>query len=163
MKDFSKCNVLDILSQSIPAVYIDRIVSFDFENKLLIGEKYINEEEHLLQGHFPGNPVVPAIFTIEALSQACHLCGFAVMECDPTIPQIKDPSEHLTIKVNLRLINKVNPKDTILLQARLKEVINMVSIFHVKAINKSNNKTVAIGEIMGIARKINGEAENQTE
>ncbi|MCE5175078.1 MAG: hypothetical protein ABFC90_10255 [Bacteroidales bacterium] len=163
MIDFSKYNVLDILSQATPAVYIDRIVSFDDDSKQLVAEKYIGEDEHLLQGHFPDNPVVPAIFTIEALSQACHLCGFAICESDPHIPHISKKSEHLAIKVNIRFKNKANPKDTLLLQARLVEVVNMVSIFKVKAINKANHKTVAAGEIMGIARIINGEAENQTE
>lgn len=163
MKDFSKCDVLDILSQAPPAVYIDKIVSFDLDNKMLIGEKHIDEKEYLLHGHFPGNPVVPAIFTIEALSQACHLCGYAITESDPDTPHIHGKSEHLAIKVNIRFKNKIHPNDTILLQAILVEVINRVSIFKVKASNKANNTIVAIGEIMGIARILNGEAENHTE
>lgn len=162
MIDFSKHHVLDMLSQAPPAVYIDRIVSFDPVSKQLVGEKYISEKEHLLQGHFPGNPVVPAIFTIEALSQACHLCGYAVQECNPEA-SLKEPAEHLAIKVNIRFRNKIKPKDTLLLQAQLIEVINKVSIFRVKAISKANTNTVAVGEIYGVARRINGEAENQKE
>jgi len=163
MTDFSKYNVLDILSQAPPAVYIDRIISFDYDSRLLIAEKYISENEYLLQGHFPGNPVVPAIFTIEALSQACHLCGFAVNECNPEWVRIKGLTEHLSIKTNIKFRHKVSPKDTLLLESKLIEVINMVSIFNVKAINKATNKIIASGKIMGVANKINGEAENQTE
>ena len=160
MIDFRKCNVLDILSQRPPAVYVDRIVSFDMITKMLVAEKYVREDEHLLQGHFYNNPVVPAILTIEALSQACHLCGYAVTESDPDYVPVKGPHEHLAISINVKFKNKVAPMDTLLLYARFKEYVNMVSVYSVKAINKFDNKIVAVGEIIGIAKKINGEAEN---
>lgn len=162
MTNFSQINVLDILSQKPPAVYVDRILSYDSVSKTLIAEKYISSGEHLLKGHFDGNPVVPAIFTIEALSQACFLCGYAVTR---SVHDYLDKGvyEHLAISINVKFKNKAIAEDTLLLQAKFKDYVNAVSIYGVKAIMKSNGRIVATGEIMGLARIIDGEAENHAE
>lgn len=61
--------VMDIIPNRFPIFFIDRV------DELVPGEhvvctKNVTINEHVFQGHFPGEPVLPGVFIIEALAQA---------------------------------------------------------------------------------------------
>lgn len=68
----SREQVLEILPHRAPMLFVDTV------SRLLPGveiraEFYVNPELPALQGHFPGEPVFPGIFTAEAAAQAADL------------------------------------------------------------------------------------------
>ncbi len=44
---------------------------------------HVKDENVFLEGHFPGNPIVPGVILIEAMGQASGILGFKTMNKTP--------------------------------------------------------------------------------
>ena len=64
---------IEQIKQIIPhrdsMLMVDCIEQLDQEAGTVVGTKTFTGEEEFFKGHFPGNPVVPGVFLIEALAQ----------------------------------------------------------------------------------------------
>jgi beta-hydroxyacyl-ACP dehydratase FabZ len=58
----------DLLLHRYPILLVDRILEIE-EGKRIVGLKNFTVNEPCLQGHFPGNPVVPGTVLIESMAQ----------------------------------------------------------------------------------------------
>jgi 3-hydroxyacyl-[acyl-carrier-protein] dehydratase len=71
----SKAGAMDILQiQAIlphrfPFLLIDRVVQIDRKKKI-VALKNVTINEPFFAGHFPGNPIMPGVLTVEAMAQA---------------------------------------------------------------------------------------------
>lgn len=68
--------IMKILPHRYPLLLIDRITELE-PMVLARGYKNVTANEPVFQGHFPGNPLLPGVYMIEALAQ---LGGAAVMQ-----------------------------------------------------------------------------------
>ena len=59
---------MEILPHRPPMLLVDEILEMD-ENHV-VGALHLTGDEFFFQGHFPGNPIMPAVFRLEALAQA---------------------------------------------------------------------------------------------
>lgn len=60
--------VQGILPQRYPFLLVDRILSMEAGRKVK-GLKNLTVNEPFFQGHFPGEPIMPAVLIIEAMAQ----------------------------------------------------------------------------------------------
>ena len=68
--------IFEILPHRYPMLLVDRILEFE-PMKRVRGYKNITYNEHSFTGHFPGNPLLPGVYMIEAMAQ---LGGAVVLE-----------------------------------------------------------------------------------
>ena len=69
----NKEQIMEILPHRPPMLLVDEILEMD-ENHV-VGALHLTGDEFFFQGHFPGNPIMPAVFRLEALAQAASFCA----------------------------------------------------------------------------------------
>ncbi|WP_430813303.1 bifunctional UDP-3-O-[3-hydroxymyristoyl] N-acetylglucosamine deacetylase/3-hydroxyacyl-ACP dehydratase [Carboxylicivirga sp. RSCT41] len=108
------CDINDIkrlLPHRPPFLLIDKII--ELGEKHIIGIKNVTMNEPFFVGHFPDEPVMPAVLQIEAMAQAG---GIFILS------QLEDPGSYSTyfLKIdNVKLRKKVVPGDTIIFKLEL--------------------------------------------
>lgn len=74
-------DIVKILPHRYPFLLVDRILSYDLERGIIIGQKNATINEAFFQGHFPDAPIMPGVLILEALAQVggvlVHLKGCA--------------------------------------------------------------------------------------
>ncbi len=60
--------IMEVLPHRYPMLLVDRITHFE-TMKHARGYKNLTINEHFFQGHFPGMPMMPGVYMIEALAQ----------------------------------------------------------------------------------------------
>jgi UDP-3-O-[3-hydroxymyristoyl] N-acetylglucosamine deacetylase / 3-hydroxyacyl-[acyl-carrier-protein] dehydratase len=65
-------DIMAVLPHRYPFLMVDRIISFESENKC-VGVKSVTVNEPFFQGHFPGHPVMPGVLQVEAMAQVASI------------------------------------------------------------------------------------------
>jgi 3-hydroxyacyl-[acyl-carrier-protein] dehydratase len=78
MKTITSAELLDILPHRYPFLMIDRVLDYDENNLTAIKNFTVNEP--YVQGHFPGNHIMPGVMMIEAMAQASTVLAFKYVE-----------------------------------------------------------------------------------
>ncbi|MGH9803254.1 MAG: 3-hydroxyacyl-ACP dehydratase FabZ, partial [Blastocatellia bacterium] len=61
--------IQQIIPHRYPMLLIDRVVEIE-PMKRIVAIKNVTMNEQVFQGHFPGAPVYPGVYIIEAMAQA---------------------------------------------------------------------------------------------
>ena len=71
-------DVQAILPHRFPFLFIDNVIEFE-KGETIHCQKLVSNCDPILQGHFPGNPILPGVVQVEAMAQAAvvlaHLSG----------------------------------------------------------------------------------------
>lgn len=76
----------EILPHRYPFLLIDRWVEAsggtkeDRKGRKVKAYKNLTYNEAFFQGHFPGEPIMPGVLSLEALAQASAICGYIPLE-----------------------------------------------------------------------------------
>ncbi len=93
------------LPHRAPMLLVDEL-TID-ENRVAHGTYHVRGDEFFLQGHFPGNPVVPGVIICEIMGQACSILLGDIL-------QGKTP--YFTGIDKVRFKQKVYPGDTLVVK-----------------------------------------------
>ena len=102
--------ILNLLPHRYPFLLVDKILEQE-ENKI-VGVKNVTINEPFFQGHFPGHPVMPGVFIIEAMAQTGGVLMFSKEENKGKMPLFAGidkarfkkpvyPGDQLIIKVEI--------------------------------------------------------------
>ena len=78
----SKEEILRYLPHRDPFLFIDEVITID-EGNNIHAVMNVRHDSLFLEGHFPGNPIVPGVILIEAMGQASGILGFMTMKKTP--------------------------------------------------------------------------------
>lgn len=112
----------------IDSVYVD-------EQGQACGSYTVQGDEFFLQGHFPGNPVVPGVILCEMMAQTCSIL---------LAERCKGQTPYLTSISNIKFRNVVKPRDTIMFECKIEKEKQV--FFFAKGKGMVNGKVCVEGE-----------------
>lgn len=106
----NKTEIEKILPHRAPMLLLDTAELIEGE---AVGTYTVRGDEFFLQGHFPGNPVVPGVILCEMMAQACCVLLQNDMKGKMT--------PYFTGLTKVKFREKVIPSDTVTLKCRVEK------------------------------------------
>ena len=123
-----------IIPHREPMLLIDNVDMV--EENLVYATYHVNGDEFFLQGHYPGNPVVPGVILCEIMAQS---------SCLLVMKALKDRTPFYAGIDKARFKKQVKPGDTIEIYANITNSRGL--LFYVHAEAKVNGQVCASGEL----------------
>ncbi len=95
-----------------PMLMVDCIEQMDLDAGTVTGTKHLTGDEMFFPGHFPGNPVMPGVFLIEALAQTGAVAILSKEE-------FRGKTGYFASWDKIKFRRKVVPGDTLTLKVKL--------------------------------------------
>jgi len=124
--------IKNILPHREPMLLIDET---EFDGETAVGRYTVRGDEFFLQGHFPGNPVVPGVILCEMMAQSACLLVDAAGKYTPYFTGIK----------NVRFRGKVTPGDTVTFKSQL--MAQKGAFYFIKSSGHIGDKLCVSGEL----------------
>jgi len=130
--------ILEKLPHAFPFRMIDRVLEIE-EGKKAIALKNVTIDEPYFLGHFPKEPILPAVLIVEAMAQTGGLAFHSSFEREEGIPVLARVEE-------FRLKKRVIPGDQLIIEA---EVLHTYSgMAKVKVLARVKGEAVAEGTLI---------------
>lgn len=111
MSLLSTREIMEIIPHRQPMLLIDTIEELE-PGKRGVGKKCVSYNEPYFAGHFPNEPVMPGVLTIEALAQ---VGAVIILSC----PQFKGKTAYFAAINNAKFKQKILPGDVVMLEVEM--------------------------------------------
>ncbi len=109
----NKDEIKKIIPHRDPMLLVDEVVQMEAETSITT-RFYVDPEREIFKGHFPGDPVLPGVYTVEVMAQTADIL---ILSCSRYAG--KTP---LFLGIDrVRFLSKIKPGDTLEIHAELAE------------------------------------------
>lgn len=143
----TSAEILDILPHRYPFLMIDRVL--DYDENTLTAMKNFTANEPYVQGHFPGNHIMPGVMMIEAMAQASTLLAFKYLQNNDLLQDFYTGNILFTAADQVRFKKVVVPGDQLIIHTKL--IRHARKIFEFDAAALVDNITVSHGRLKAVA------------
>lgn len=138
--------ILTYLPQRYPILMIDKVISI-VPGKSIVALKNVTINEPYFLGHFPGKPIMPGVFILEAMAQATGILALHANK-----ERNKEGFLYLFAGIDkARFKRPVLPGDQLRLEATALKVKG--DIWKCKVVAKVSSDLVCEAELMGVGIK----------
>jgi beta-hydroxyacyl-ACP dehydratase FabZ len=134
------------LPHRYPFLLVDRILELE-PGKRAVGVKNVTVNEDFFNGHFPGNPIMPGVLTIEAMAQVAGILALVTTENSGKLALIAGIDK-------MRFRRPVVPGDQLVTEVTMLKIKN--DIGRVKVVGRVDGAVVAEGEYLFVLRPDQG-------
>ena len=137
-----------ILPHRDPLLFVDAVDAIDLENRRIQGKFILRPEDPTFRGHFPGDPVYPGAFQIEAMGQLGLCLAHFVTKNTVSISEDAKPIAVRALRVHhAQYIDAVLPGDVIETYAALLEEDGMTATCTGQMVKGGRVVSLAIQEV----------------
>ena len=141
LPSINKDKILTLLPHRDPMLLIDNLYNI-VPMKSGLGHLKLNEDRFFLQGHFPGQPVMPGVLIVESFGQAA--AALAAYSLDPKI--VEDKLVYLMSVQSAKFRKPVLPPCDLYLDCKVDKIKG--KIWRYKGTAYCNNEKMAEAEWM---------------
>ena len=121
----NKSQIKDIIPQRDPILLVDEVLEMD-PGISIKSTFFVSPQMEIFKGHFPENPVLPGVYTVEALAQTSDILLLSFDKYKGKIPYF--------IGINdVKFKRKIVPGDTIFMESKISKIVEEKSIVSCEA------------------------------
>ncbi len=108
---YNKEEIKKIIPHRDPMLLVDEVESMEAETSI-VTKFYVNPEREIFKGHFPGDPVLPGVYTCEIMAQTADILILSTERYAGKVP--------LFLGLNgVKFMSKIKPGDTLEIHAKV--------------------------------------------
>ena len=139
MVRLNKEQIKEIIPHREPMLFVDEVTQMK-PGESIMTKLYVSPDLEVFKGHFPGNPVLPGVLTVEAMAQTADILLLSFEKYAGTIPYFIGIDE-------VKFKKKIEPGDTITMEAKISKENNEKAIVTCDAVTYNNGEVAALGKV----------------
>lgn len=107
----NRAQIMEIIPHRDPMLLVDSVLSMT-EGTCIEGSFYVDPDREIFKGHFPDEPVLPGVYTVEVMAQVSDILLLSMGRYAGKVP--------LFIGIDkVRFFRKIQPGDTLRIVSRI--------------------------------------------
>ena len=135
----TKDQIKEVIPHREPILMIDEILEM-VPGESIKARLYLDPNENYFKGHFPGEPVMPGVLTVESMAQTADVLLLSTEKYAGTIPYFVGID-------GVRFTSKIEPGDTIIIEANIEEEYPEKAIAICNAVVYNDGRKSAVGKV----------------
>ena len=128
-----------IIPHRDPMLLVDEVVSMTV-GKNIVTRFYVDPAREIFKGHFPGDPVLPGVYTTECMAQSADILLLSMERYSGKIPFFIGIDK-------VKLLKKIKPGDTIEIHAQISNEKQEKAVATCSAEVFNNGELAASGDV----------------